>query len=237
LEPHGQFGTKMHGGSDSASERYIFTQLNSITRYIFPDADDSILKYMDDDGVSIEPEFYSPIIPFVLMNGITGIGTGFSTSIPSYNPIDIITYLKQKIETPNTTVLFDPNPYYEGFTGTIEKIADTKYLIKGRYEKIAEDKIRIVELPIGTWTMPYISFLEELVDGSVDKNGKKIPPVLKDFISHCTEVSVDITITFPSKTKLRELESHTDSHHINGIEKLLKLTTTVSTTNMKPFKN
>ena len=43
LEPNGQFGTRLQGGDDSASERYIFTQLNPLTRYIFPEADDSVL--------------------------------------------------------------------------------------------------------------------------------------------------------------------------------------------------
>jgi DNA topoisomerase-2 len=62
------------------------------------------------------------------------------------------------------------------------KIEETKYLLKGRYEKIGDDKVRITELPIGTWTMPYITYMEELVDGTVDKNGKKMAAVLKDFV-------------------------------------------------------
>jgi hypothetical protein len=81
LEPNGQFGTRLQGGDDSASERYIFTQLNPITRHIFPEADDAVLKYINDDGTIVEPEFYSPIIPFALINGISGIGTGFSCNI------------------------------------------------------------------------------------------------------------------------------------------------------------
>ena len=75
LEPNGQFGTRLHGGDDSASERYIFTQLNTLTRSIFPEADDSVLHYLNDDGTVVEPEYYVPIIPFALINGISGIGT------------------------------------------------------------------------------------------------------------------------------------------------------------------
>ena len=85
LEPKGQFGSMLAGGQDSASERYIFTHLNPLTRFIFPEEDDKILRYLEDDGMAIEPEYYVPILPFVLINGQTGIGTGFSTSIPSYN--------------------------------------------------------------------------------------------------------------------------------------------------------
>jgi DNA topoisomerase-2 len=235
LQPNGQFGTRLQGGDDSASERYIFTLLNSLTRYIFPEADDAVLKYINDDGTIVEPEFYAPIIPFALVNGISGIGTGFSCNIAPYNPKQIIGYLKDKLkgQTNNTEFV----PYYEGFKGTINKIAEQKYLIKGLYEKIGDDKIRITELPVGTWTMPYTTFLETLMDGStVDKTGKKIPPSIKDFTSVCTEVNVDFTVVFP-KGKIQELEASVDLNGCNGIEKLLKLFTTISTTNMHMFNS
>jgi DNA topoisomerase-2 len=232
LEPNGQFGTRLHGGDDSASERYIFTLLNSLTRFIFPEADDAVLSYLNDDGTIVEPEYYVPIIPFALMNGISGIGTGFSSSIAPYNPKHVIQYLKNRLTNTESDIEFVP--YYEGFTGSIKKIAENKYLIKGIYEKLGEDKIRIKELPVGTWTMPYTSFLESLMDGTTDKAGKKIPPSIKDFTSLCTEVCVDITVTFP-KGKLQELEDTTDSNGCNGVEKMLKLFTTESTTNMHMF--
>jgi DNA topoisomerase-2 len=236
LEPNGQFGTRLHGGDDSASERYIFTQLNSLTRKIFPDVDDAVLNYINDDGLLVEPEFYAPIIPFTLINGISGIGTGFSSSIPAYNPKDVVQYLKSKL----TNVEYTGGefiPYYEGFRGTIRKIAENKYLVKGLYEKIGEDKIRITELPVGTWTMPYITFLEGLLDGGVDKAGKKIPPSIKDFTSLCTEVSIDITVVFP-KGKLAELEQSVDATTgVNDLEKMMKLTTSLSTTNMHMFNH
>ncbi len=233
LLPNGQFGTRLQGGKDSASERYIFTLLNPLTRYIFPEQDDRVLNYLNDDGTMVEPEYYVPIIPFALVNGISGIGTGFSCDIPSYNPLEIIHYLKAKLSPAKYGNLnvSDFLPFYEGFKGTVEKVEENKYIVRGRYEKIAEDKIRITELPIGTWTMPYIEFLEELMDGSVDKNGKKIAPVIKDFVSVCTEVKVDITVVFP-KGKLAELESNP-----GDIEKLLKLKTSISSTNMHMFNS
>lgn len=236
LEPNGQFGTRLHGGSDSASERYIFTMLNPMTRHMFPDMDDQVLNYLDDDGTSVEPDYYVPIIPFVLVNGISGIGTGFSCSIPSFNPIDLILYLKMKIHSTMSVEnlsSYEFLPYYEGFKGSVTKIDTHKYLIKGAYEVISDDVIKIIELPIGTWTMPYTSFLESLID-NVDKNGKKLTPIIKDFVSLSTEVSVDFTITFP-RGKLNELLSTKDENNIDGVEKLLKLSTTVSTTNMHLF--
>ena len=241
LQPNGQFGTRLQGGDDSASERYIFTQLNPITRYLFPEMDDQVLNYLNDDGTMVEPEFYVPIIPFALVNGISGIGTGFSCNIPAFNPLDLISYLKKKIHTyinpqyanmDNNLQKQEFIPYYEGFNGTINKIEENKYLVKGVYEKIADDKIRITELPVGTWTMPYVSFLESLMD-TTDKNGK-ITPVVKDFTSLSTEVNVDITVVF-IKGKLDSLLNNNENNGINGLEKLLKLTSTLSTSNMHMF--
>ena len=227
LLPNGQFGTRLHGGDDSASERYIFTLLNRLARSIFPDVDDAILNYIDDDGTIVEPEYYVPVIPFALMNGISGIGTGFSCSIQPYHPLATVEYLKRKLRGEDTTGI-DFVPYYEGFKGTVARIGDQKFAIRGVYERSdAEDKVRITELPIGTWTMPYVTFLEGLVDGGVDKTGKKIAPVLKDFKSNSTEVTVDITVQFPKGT-LAAMSDET-------IEKTLKLATTVSTSNMHMF--
>ena len=235
LEPNGQFGTRLHGGDDSASERYIFTLLNSLTRFLFPETDDSVLNYLNDDGTIVEPEYYVPIIPFALINGITGIGTGFSCNISPYNPSTVIQYLKNKLSNKSNN-LIEFIPYYEGFNGSVSKITEQKFLIKGKYNKIADDKIQITELPVGTWTMSYTSFLESLVDGGTDKNGKRTPPSIRDFTSISTEVKVDFTVIFP-RGKLASLESEIDANNCNGVEKLLKLFTTVSTTNMHMFNS
>jgi hypothetical protein len=100
LIPNGQFGTRLQGGKDSASERYIFTLLNKITRNIFQQTDDNVLEYLNDDGLSVEPIYYAPIIPMILVNGSKGIGTGFSTDIMCYNPSQIIDYLENKLSFP-----------------------------------------------------------------------------------------------------------------------------------------
>ena len=149
--PNGQFGTRLQGGDDSASERYIFTQLNPLTRYIFPDLDDNVLNYLNDDGTVVEPDHYVPIIPFALVNGISGIGTGFSCNIPAFNPIDLIHYLRMKIYSMTSVQYnnienlrsFKFVPYYEGFKGSINLIEENKYLVKGVYEKTDVDTIRV----------------------------------------------------------------------------------------------
>jgi len=231
LVPSGQFGTRIQGGKDSASERYIFTYLNPITRLIYKKEDDKVLKYLNDDGHPVEPLFYVPIIPMVLVNGSTGIGTGFSTEIMCYNPLQIIEFLKNKLENKLNNREFIP--YYEGFKGTITPIGLTKYLFRGCYTKVAPDKIRVTELPIGYWTQDFKEYLEELQE-PVDKEGKKLPALIKDYDDMSKDTTVDFTITF-TKGKLEELETTMYDNNINGIEKLLKLTTTNSTTNMNLF--
>ena len=234
LMPNGQMGTRLQGGADSASERYIYTMLNPLARAIFPEKDDPILHYLNEDGTMIEPEYYIPILPFVLVNGISGIGTGFSSNLPSFNPKQLVYHIRNSLTNIQNTEQFIP--YYENFTGTVKQVEGetSKFLIKGVYNKVNEEQIIISELPIGTWTMPYVTFLESLVDGGLDKNGKKIAPVIKDFVSNSTEKKVDIRITF-AKGQITKLETSCDSMGINGIEKLLKLTTTISTTNMHLF--
>ena len=232
LLPNGQFGTRLQGGKDSASERYIFTQLNKITRSIFPTSDDNILKYLTDDGLTVEPVFYAPIIPMVLVNGSKGIGTGFSTDIMCYNPTQIIQYLQNKLEEKEEDIEFIP--YYDGFKGVISKISDEKFLIKGLYEKIGGDKIKVTELPIGYWTEDFKELLENLIEPGNDKDGKKIQSIVKDYDDMSKDTNVDFTITFV-KGKIEELEKSKGDYGCNGIEKILKLYTTNTTTNMHLF--
>jgi len=235
LFPSGQFGTRIQGGDDAASERYIFTRLEKITRTIFPAVDDNILKYLNDDGTFVEPIFYAPIIPMILVNGSKGIGTGFSTDVMCYNPIQIIDYLLSKLGDAAFVNTTDFLPYYEGFGGSIEKINESKFLIKGKYEKLAADKIRVTELPIGLWTENFKELLEELIEPTnVSKDGKKQAPSIKDYDDMSRDTTVDFTITFP-KGKLEELEATNCDNNCNGLEKLLKLITTNTNTNMRLF--
>ena len=240
LMPNGQFGTRLQGGKDSASERYIFTQLNKITRHIYPEMDDNILSYLNDDGMLVEPIFYAPIIPMVLVNGSKGIGTGFSTDIMCYNPSQIIQYIRGKLSValagggalPGGDIEFVP--YYEGFQGTIQKVSDEgKYLFKGNYEKMGVDKIRVTELPVGYWTDDFKEYLEGLTE-SVDKAGKKIVPVVKEYDDMSKDTSVDFIITL-QKGKLAELEAIQLDHGCNGVEKQFKLFSTNNSTNMHLF--
>lgn len=233
LMPNGQFGTRLMGGKDHASERYIFTALNPITKYIFREEDKAILNYNDDDGLKVEPEFYLPIVPFALVNGGKGIGTGFSYEGTSYNLSEIIKYVENKIDGKKNNI--ELHPYFENFNGKVIKDygKQKKYLIKGKYKVISADTIQVTELPIGTWTTDYNEFLEYLMTDKT-KNGKKKTPIIKKKTDMCTDVQVDFTLKFYPGI-LPNLLSKKHDEHINMVEKTLNLTVTKSLTNMNLF--
>ena len=233
LMPNGQFGTRLAGGKDSASERYIFTELNSLTRHIYPEIDDKIMTYLDDDGQLVEPIYYAPIIPMVLVNGSKGIGTGFSTDVMCYNPIDLIGYLMNKLQGKDSSA-HKLMPYYEGFKGSISELDGGKYLLKGVYTKLDNDTIRITELPVGSWTDDYKKFLEDLIDNKKSGSKKKSALVVRDYSDMSTDKIVDITVHL-AKGMLDTLESESHEYNLNGIEKYFKLYTTNSTSNMHMF--
>ena len=232
LAPNGQFGTRLQGGKDSASERYIFTLLSSITRCIFPHADDQILEYLNDDGLLVEPVYYAPIIPMILVNGSDGIGTGFSTKILSYNPIEIINWLKLTLTNQSEHAqAMKFVPFYNGFKGTIKEIQTNKFLVRGCYHKVKDNMIQITELPIGTWTNDYKEFIETLL---VDNKTSKKEGFVKDYQDMCTDTDINFTITLMPGV-IDKLEKHEADYGCNALEKALKLYTTQSTTNMHLF--
>ena len=242
LSPLGQFGTRIGGGSDHASERYIFTKLEPITRCLFPKMDDNVLEYLNDDGVIVEPIWYAPIIPMVLVNGACGIGTGFSTNILCYNPITIIQYIQSKLMGVEIDESLQFIPYYQGFTGQVIPVTTTsknkptdgmKFLVKGIYSKKNENTICVTELPIGLWIDSFKELLEKLC-ATTDKDGKKLSPYVKTYEENCTDKTVHFTITF-IKDKLSELESLPIENGVDGIEKLLKLYSIETTSNMHLF--
>jgi DNA topoisomerase-2 len=226
FEPRGQFGTRNQGGKDAASERYIFTCLNPLTRDIYKKEDENILEYLEDDGTPVEPIYYAPIIPMILVNGTKGIGTGFSTDIIPHDPLDIIEYLKNKLNKIDKEI--EIKPYYEGFTGEIIKISDKKYLIKGKY-KIEKNLVHITELPIGLWTQDYIEYLASLLDKKSQSE-----KIIVDFNDISNDTMIDIKVIFQAG-KVNELYNDKIDENINGLEKFLKLYNYQTLTNMHLF--
>ena len=195
------------------------SQLSELTRYIFGSEDDPILDYLDDDGTLVEPIYYVPIIPMILVNGSKGIGTGFSTEILCYNPEKIINYLCDYLQNKELNYTFVP--YYRGFNGEINEVSEHKYLVSGCYTIKSNEYVHITELPIGTWTDDYKKYIETLISDQ------------KSDIIDFNDLSTDTTVEFIIKFNKNTISKYSKDELI----KLLKLSTTLSTTNMNAFDN
>ena len=218
LIPSGQFGTRLLGGKDSASGRYIFTYLNKIVDDIFKKEDFDLLEYQEDDGEKIEPKFYLPIIPIILVNGSEGIGTGFSTLIPNYNLKDIINWFINKL---NNKKLDELNPKFNNFKGDIFKYDENTYLSSGIC-KIDNDKIIITELPIKLWTTNYKELLEEMIEDGL----------IKSYTNYSSDIDVNFEIKVNDIEKFKLLNESNDEKNLNNLKKYFKLYKTIKLTNL-----
>ncbi|GKC98913.1 DNA topoisomerase 2 [Tanacetum coccineum] len=217
---HGE--ASLMGGKDHASDRYIFTQLSLITRYLFHKADELLLNYLNDDGQSIEPAWFIPIIPMVLVNGSEGIGTGWSSFIPNYNPRDIIANLKLLL---NGEAMVPMHPWYKWFKGIIQKTTskETGYTTIGIMEdKEDENTLSVTELPVRRWTQEYKEILEVAA-----QEGKDKIPFIKDYTAHTDDTTVHFEIIMT--------EDQMNTARQEGFLKKFKLTTTLSTSNVHLF--
>ncbi|EGR31961.1 topoisomerase ii beta 180kda, putative [Ichthyophthirius multifiliis] len=222
LMPIGQFGSRNMGGKEAASARYIHTNLNKITRVIFPQNDDYILQYLEDDGYLVEPKYYLPIIPMVLVNGAEGIGTGWSTSIPQYNPREIVQSIQKRMEGENWEQLI---PWYKGYQGEIENNDKGQYNVKGRASIIGENLVEITELPIKKWTRDFKNFLEEKMESSKDKEQE-----IEDIKEYHTGNNVRFEVKMVNGMLDKILKE-------GGLDKYFKLVSSISTSNMVLFNH
>lgn len=169
----GQFGSRLAGGKDAADARYPSTKLDMLTRLIFRPEDDVLLDYLEDDGEKIEPKFYIPIIPMILVNGNLGIGTGWSSSVPCYNPLDLVNSIKVWLENDGKVITKDNNtiisllpdikPWYRDHTGEIIFDEEQKYVSWGKIIR-NRNEVKVVELPVGMWTNDFKDYLEDLLE-------------------------------------------------------------------------
>lgn len=233
LKPVGQFGTRLLGGKDAASARYIHTQLEHLTDVIFRKDDAGILNHIDDDGISVEPVYYYPVVPLLVINGCIGIGTGFSTDIPPHNPDDVVGLLRDRLTgTRSTLEDIALRPWWLGFKGPIQQVSDGVWLTKGLYTvDDSKHMVSITELPVGTWTQDYKSFLDELCtnsesDASKTEDGKPVLKTFDDLYNHI-EVRFDLYL---DNDYYDEISSNPQE-----FEKRFRLTNTVRTSNMVCF--
>ncbi|XP_040856695.1 DNA topoisomerase 2-alpha isoform X1 [Ochotona curzoniae] len=220
LQPIGQFGTRLHGGKDSASPRYIFTMLSPLARLLFPPKDDHTLKFLYDDNQRVEPEWYIPIIPMVLINGAEGIGTGWSCKIPNFDIREVVNNIRRLMDGEEPLPML---PSYKNFKGTIEELAPNQYVISGEVAILNSTTIEISELPIRTWTQTYKEqVLEPMLNGT-----EKTPPLITDYREYHTDTTVRFVVKM-TEEKLAEAERV-------GLHKVFKLQTSLTCNSMVLF--
>ncbi|TFL06195.1 DNA topoisomerase [Pterulicium gracile] len=217
LMPNGQYGSRELGGKDAASARYIYTQLSPLTRLLFNAADDSLLKQQKEDNRPIEPETYLTIIPLVLVNGAEGIGTGWSTNIPPFNPVDIISNLRRLM---NNEDMLPMIPWFRDFKGYVRTTAKQKFDTVGVARKVDDTTIEITELPINKWNQAFKAELEALIE-------EKGEPLIKDYKEYHDKVNVHYVVMMTPKGM--------EKAEAQGFEEFFRLVTKVSTTNMMCF--
>uniref|UniRef100_A0AAV1TP04 DNA topoisomerase 2 n=1 Tax=Peronospora matthiolae TaxID=2874970 RepID=A0AAV1TP04_9STRA len=238
LYPSGQFGTRLQGGKDAASPRYIFTQLQKHTRLIFPEEDDVLLRYADDDGFPVEPVYYVPILPMLLVNGAEGIGTGWSSSIPCHHPVQVIDNLMKLIDAEEAgedlskVELAPMTPWAKGFSGDIRQTGKHSFVSRGSVQQVNTSTLRVTELPLSKWVEDYKKFLWDLV-------GKK---AIRSFSEHHTDRDVRFDISM-ARSDLAKYADDAATDESNGADagdsealvKLLRLESPLSISNMHAF--
>ena len=201
LKPIGQFGSRL--SPQAGADRYIFTDMMPIFRKIFPKDDDIILVSEEEDGEQIEPKYYLPILPNVLINGADGMATGHATFILQYNPEDLKKYTLNVLNDKKQNVKLVP--WWRGYSGKVTRGETGQVTITGKLEKLNTTTIKITELPISVWEDDYKSFLIDLEDKGI----------IKSFKSDSSEAGWDWTITVSREIGYRDEED---------LYKLFKLT-------------
>ena len=213
----GRFGTRLEGGEDAASPRYIKTNVVPEFNNLFNPLDDALLDMREDDGDLVEPYHYVPTIPLLLVNGCVGIGTGWMCNMPQFNPKDVATACQWWMSDRHEFIEFvkTMKPWYNGFSGDIEKVGETKFQTKGTYTLQASGAIHVTELPVGLWNSKFQKMLDEK---EVRYNNRSTPTKvdyeifadakfdMKDFEKKmCTSLNLDNIVVFDKDDKIAKV--------------------------------
>ena len=192
--PEGQYGSRLT--KEAGAGRYINTFLSKHFRQLFKKEDDVILEHNEVDGEQIEPKYYLPILPLVLINGATGMGTGHSVEIKSYHP-DHIRDAVLKVLDGKKLKHGALVPWFRGFHGTVERNPDNgQVVMTGKLEVVNSSTIKITELPIGTFLDPYKAFL----------NGLEESEFITSSNDASTEEAFEFTVKAPRSTTVLPIE-------------------------------
>jgi len=199
LEEDGQFGSLR--SPQAGAPRYIGTKLSPYFKLIYKDFD--LLNYKEEEGEKIEPIFFLPIIPTVLINGGSGIAVGFASNILNRNINDIIEACQKLLSNKKISTI---TPHLNNFNGDyIQDIEnEKKWFIRGKFTKTNTTTIKISELPPSLTYEKYEEILDDLVENKS----------IVSYDDNCKD-NIDYTIKF-TRSDLEKLDD-------DKIIKLLKL--------------
>ena len=207
LDREGNFGNRFI--NEASAPRYIYTNGSKELFKFFKKIDDNVLVKQYFEGVEIEPRFYLPSLPFILINGAYGIASGFAQKILPRNPKEIEKYIKGYLK--GTRKKFNGIPYFEGFNGEIQQGGSSeKWLIKGKIKKLSATRIEITEVPIGYTLKGYLKVLDELEENEI--------------ISSYKDMSNDDSFHFIVNFKRGSLDGMTDDEILDKLKLIKKIT-------------
>ena len=160
LKRKGAFGNRLK--PQAAAGRYIFTCKEDYLDKIFRKEDTPILTEQVFEGAVIEPKFYIPVLPMLLINGSVGLTTGFSQNILPRNPKEITKWILNKLDGKSSSA--NLKPWFKGFTGTVDDLGEGKWKISGVYTTLKNGDIEITELPPSYTLEDYTAILDRLED-------------------------------------------------------------------------
>lgn len=225
LEPAGNFGTRFT--PEASAPRYIYTHKSKYFDYLFNKDDTEILIKQTFEGHKIEPKFYLPSLPMLLVNGSEGMATGFAQKILPRDPKSVEKYLRNRLtDKKNSLALLKPQ--YKGFKGTIKSTGEEgSWEIIGSFERVTKTKIRITEVPVGYSLKGYIKVLDKLEEDS--------------FIMNYLDMSENDNFLFEVTMKRDILGSLTDDKILEKFKLIKRVTenyTTIDVNNrVKVFNN
>lgn len=164
MKDEGNFGKRFI--NEASADRYIFTAGERYIDYIFPKADNGILIKQEFENENIEPRFFVPVIPMILVNGSpNAISTGFAQNILPRPFKKIIKMTEDFIQTGKVNV---PKPGWEGFKGTVEQRDEKhKWAVVGKFKRINTTTVEVTELPVGVELKKYEGILDVLVENRI----------------------------------------------------------------------
>jgi DNA gyrase/topoisomerase IV subunit A len=203
LDPHGNFGSRMI--QESAAPRYIYSSLSENFKKYFVDTEIAPEAF---DKENPEPAYYLPIIPWVLINGVSGLSVGFKTEILPRASKDVLSATKAYLKNPKKFLEADEplTPSFPHFRGTIVQIAPNQWKTQGIIQFIGKNRFQISELPVGYDRADYVTFLNELITKDL----------IKDYDDDCSKTGFGFTI----KVSIAQKESiEKDPHKYFKLEK------------------